>query len=136
MGTYSVQGTESLTGNAVFTNISEYSHGVPTMRNVSVRNPKYTNIIAFCVLTKLRDAEIAPQARADDRGDQRVLHGAGVEDTHHGAGPGRRDRAEERPVQPILSVQLDDLRKHPRNARYGAVTRGADAKKHFLPSFW
>ena len=75
-----------------------------------------------CVPAQLRGAEIAPYARADDRGGQRVLHRAGVEDADNVAGPGRRERAEERPVQPVLTVQLDDLRKHPSESRYAAVT--------------
>ena len=54
-------------------------------------------------------------ARADDRDGERVLHGARVEDADDLAGPGHRDDGEERPVQPVLAVQLDDLRKHPRS---------------------
>ena len=57
------------------------------------------------------------QARADNRGGQGVLHGAGVEDAHNVAGEGRRKRGEERPVQPVLTVQLDDLCKHPRKSQ-------------------
>ena len=78
------------------------------------------------------------QARADNRGGQGVLHGAGVQDAHNVAGEGRRKRGEERPVQPVLAVQLDDLRKHPRKSRYASVTSGADGNKtesnqtHFL----
>ena len=75
---------------------------------------------------QVRDAEIAPEARADDRGGQGELHGAGVADFHDGAIIKRRiERGEERPVQPILSVHLDDLRKSPRESRYAGVTRGA-----------
>merc|ERR1719181_2193922 len=47
--------------------------------------------------------------RRYNRGGQGVLHGAGVQDAHNVAGEGRRKRGEERPVQPVLTVQLDDL---------------------------
>ena len=70
------------------------------------------------------------QARADNRGGQGVLHGAGVQDAHNVAGEGRRKRGEERPVQPVLTVQLDDLRTHPRKLRYPSVIRGADRNKN------
>ena len=89
-----------------------------SMRTPSLREQNSPS----CVPAQLRGAEIAPYARADDRGGQRVLHRAGVEDADNVAGPGRRERAEERPVQPVLTVQLDDLRKHPSESRYAAVT--------------
>ena len=103
------------------------------MLTVSVR--KYSS--GFCVPAQLRDAEIVKRW-ADNRGGQGVLHGAGVQDAHNVAGEGRRKRGEERPVQPVLAVQLDDLRKHPRKSRYASVTSGADGNKtesnqtHFL----
>ena len=70
------------------------------------------------------------QARADNRGGQGVLHGAGVQDAHNVAGEGRRKRGEERPVQPVLTVQLDDLRTHPRKSRHAGVIRGADRNRN------
>ena len=84
---------------------------------------------AFCVPAQLRDAEIVKRW-ADNRGGQGVLHGAGVQDAHNVAGEGRRKRGEERPVQPVLTVQLDDLRTHPRKLRYPSVIRGADRNKN------
>ena len=83
-----------------------------SMLTVSVR--KYSS--GFCVPAQLRDAEIIKRW-ADNRGGQGVLHGAGVQDAHNVAGEGRRKRGEERPVQPVLTVQLDDLRTHPRKSR-------------------
>ena len=94
------------------------------MLTVSVR--KYCS--GFCVPAQLRDAEIVKRW-ADNRGGQGVLHGAGVQDAHNVAGEGRRKRGEERPVQPVLTVQLDDLRTHPRKSRYPSVIRGADRNK-------
>ena len=92
----------------------------------------YTQIISarkqnstFCVQAQLRDAAIPPGVRADDRGGQGELHGAGVDDFHDVAGFGRRDNAEERPVQPILSVQLDDLRRPVCETRHAGMTRRA-----------
>ena len=95
------------------------------MLTVSVR--KYSS--GFCVPAQLRDAEIIKRW-ADNRGGQGVLHGAGVQDAHNVAGEGRRKRGEERPVQPVLAVQLDDLRTHPRKLRYPSVIRGADRNKN------
>ena len=95
------------------------------MLTVSVR--KYSS--GFCVPAQLRDAEIVKRW-ADNRGGQGVLHGAGVQDAHNVAGEGRRKRGEERPVQPVLTVQLDDLRTHPRKLRYPSVIRGADRNKN------
>ena len=98
------------------------------MRTASVREQNS----AVCAPAQLRHAEIAHHARADDRGGQRVLHGAGVQDADDVAGPGRRERAEERTVQPVLTVQLDDLRKHPSESRYAAVTHRGWRTKPFL----
>ena len=84
-----------------------------------------------CVPAQLRGAEIAPYARADDRGGQRVLHRAGVEDADNVAGPGRRERAEERPVQPVLTVHLDDLRKHFRESPSASLNHGNGTKPLF-----
>ena len=98
------------------------------MRTASVREQNS----AVCAPAQLQHAEIAHHARADDRGGQRVLHGAGVQDADDVAGPGRRERAEERAVQPILTVQLDDLRKHARESRYAGMTHGARVQVSLL----
>ena len=66
-----------------------------------------------------------PEARADDRGGQGELHGAGVDDPDDVAVIRRVEGEVERPLQPILRVHLDDLRKSPRESRYAGVTRGA-----------
>ena len=89
-------------------------------------------LLCSSAASRCRNAEILPPAGADDRGGQGVLHGAGVEDAHDVAGPGRRERGEERPVQPILAVELDDLRTKSRNSRCARVTRGADGKIRFF----
>ena len=92
------------------------------MRTVTVR--KHNS--EYCVPAQLRDADILSPARADDRGGQGVLHGAGVEDAHDVAGPRHSELGEERPVKPILAVQLDDLRTKSRDSWCASVTRGAD----------
>ena len=102
------------------------------MRTASVRKCSQTQVVTKHPLAFHRRCGMPksnPPARADDRGGQRVLHRAGVEDADDVAGPGRRERAEERPVHPILTVQLDDLRTHPRKSRYPSVIRGADRNK-------
>ena len=116
--------------DAICTCISEYSH-------------QYADRICSQRQFRLLRSSAASgrqnrQARADNRSGEGVLHGAGVEDAHDVAGEWRRKRGEERPVQPVLAVQLDDLRKHPRKSRYASVTSGADGNKtesnqtHFL----
>jgi len=45
----------------------------------------------------------------DDAGSHRELDRRGVDDSHHVARPRGGKEAEERPVVPILSVQLDHL---------------------------
>ena len=94
------------------------------MLTVSVR--KYSS--GFCVPAQLRDAEIVKRW-ADNRGGQGVLHGAGVQDAHNVAGEGRRKRGEERPVQPVLAVQLDDLRTQPRKSWNPSMARGSKGNK-------
>merc|ERR1719181_290367 len=58
---------------------------------------------------RLLNRQTPSDPRRYNRGGQGVLHGAGVQDAHDVAGEWRRKRGEERPVQPVLTVQLDDL---------------------------
>ena len=79
----------------------------------------------FCVQAQLRDAAIAPGVRADDRGGQGELHGAGVDDLHDAVAatePRRRERGEEGALHAVVGVQLDDLRKPIRESRHAGVT--------------
>ena len=105
----------------------------PNLRNASAKNKTFTNTThPFAFQRSFGMPKSTPPARADNRGGQRELHGAGVGDFHDVARPGRRERAEERPVQPVLTVKLDDLRKKPRNSRCARGTRRTDGKIHFL----